>query len=158
MARDREANIWIGTASGLLRVDTQGVSSLEKRSGEAVTALFEDREGNLWVGSTRGIERFRDSVFMTYSASSGWTENNGPLFADEEGRTWFAPSNGGLCWLNGARVGRGAMTGLDKDVVYSITGSKGEVWIGRQRGGLTRLRYKGGSFTAKTYTQAEGLA
>jgi len=31
-------------------------------------------------------------------------------------------------------------------------------WLGRQRGGLTHLRYSGNSFTAKTYTQADGLA
>src|SRR5262245_37651702 len=80
VTRDRDANIWIGTANGLLRVDARGVSISEKRVGEAVTALFEDREGNLWVGSTRGIERYRDSVFMTYSASSGLDrESNGPL-------------------------------------------------------------------------------
>jgi signal transduction histidine kinase/ligand-binding sensor domain-containing protein len=159
MARDREANIWIGTAGGLFRINAQGVSSWERRSGESVTALFEDREGNLWVGSTRGIERFRDSVFMTYPASRGLgSDGNGPLYADDEGRAWFAPSNGGLFWLEGAQIERVGVAGLGKDVVYSIAGGKGELWVGRQRGGLTRLRYKSGSFRAETFTQAEGLA
>jgi signal transduction histidine kinase/ligand-binding sensor domain-containing protein len=159
MVRDREANVWIGTVGGLLRITTQGVSSLTKRSGEAVTALFEDRERNLWVGTTRGIERFRDSVFMTYSASRSLeSENNGPLYADDEGRVWFAPSNGGLFWLKGSQIERVSPAGLGKDVVYSIAGGEGELWVGRQRGGLTRLRYKGGSFRAETFTQAEGLA
>ncbi len=45
-----------------------------------------------------------------------------------------------------------------KMVVYSITGRKGELWLGRQRGGLTQLREEHGSFTAKTHTQANGLA
>jgi len=159
MTRDREANVWIGTAGGLLRITPQGVSSLTKRSGEAVTALFEDRERNLWVGTTRGIERFRDSVFMTYSASKGLeSENNGPLYADDEGRVCFAPSNGGLFWLKGSQIERVTPAGLGKEVVYSIAGGKDELWVGRQRGGLTRLRYKGGSFRAETFTQAEGLA
>src|SRR5262249_11955374 len=159
MTRDREANVWIGTAGGLLRINAQGVSSLWKRGGEAVTALLEDREGNLWVGSARWIERFRDSVFITYSASgSVRSEGNGPLYVDTENRTWFAPSNGGLFWLKEAQIERVTTAGLGKDVVYSITGGKGELWVGRQRGGLTRLLYKGGSFRAETYTQAEGLA
>jgi len=29
-----------------------------------------------------------------------------------------------------------------RDVVYSITGRADEVWVGRQRGGLTRLRFR----------------
>src|SRR5262249_56398849 len=32
------------------------------------------------------------------------------------------------------------------------------LWVGRQRGGLTHLGFKDGSLTARTYTQAEGLA
>ncbi|MEI9975012.1 MAG: two-component regulator propeller domain-containing protein [Ignavibacteriota bacterium] len=41
---------------------------------------------------------------------------------------------------------------------YSIAGRNGELWLGRQHGGLTRLRSGNGVFTAKTYTQADGLA
>lgn len=158
LGRDREANIWVGTANGLARINANGVLSSEKRSG-AVTALFEDREGNLWVGSTQGIERFRDSVFVTYSAAEGTlSEQGGPLYVDAEDRTWFAASTGGLFWRKGPRLQRIRAAGLDKDVVYSIAGSNGGLWIGRQRGGLTHLGFKGGLLTARTYTQAEGLA
>jgi signal transduction histidine kinase len=48
--------------------------------------------------------------------------------------------------------------GLDRDVVYSISGRENELWVGRQRGGLTLLRGIGGAVTSKTYTQADGLA
>lgn len=162
MAKDRESNIWIGTPGGLLRVNAQGVFSSDKSdhpSGGAVTALFEDREGNLWVGSTRGIERFRDSVFLTYStAGSPRSESNGPLYVDDANRTWFAAADGGLFWLKGTQTEPVTIAGLGKDVIYSIAGGKGELWIGRQRGGLTRLRDKGRAFTVETYTQAAGLA
>ena len=162
MARDRDSNIWVGTSGGLLRTNAKGVSPLERagsRSRGAVTALFEDREGDLWVGGPLGIERFRDSVFVTYPIpGDSPSENNGPLYVDAEGRTWFAPSDGGLFWLRGAKSERILNAGLRKDVVYSITGGVDELWVGRQRGGLTRLRYQRGSFTADTYTEAEGLA
>src|SRR5262249_58571888 len=75
-----------------------------------------------------------------------------------EGRVWFAPSNGGLFWLKGSQIERVTPAGVGKEVVYSIASGKDELWVGRQRGGLTRLRYKGGSFRAETFTQAEGLA
>lgn len=47
---------------------------------------------------------------------------------------------------------------MTNDVVYSISGGAGEVWVGRQRGGLTRLRVQGDAITADTFTQADGLS
>lgn len=158
LSRDRESNIWVGTANGLARINAKGVLSAEKRGG-AVTALFEDREGNLWVGSSQGIERFRDSVFVTYPAAEGaLSERGGPLYVDAEERTWFAASNGGLFWQKGTHIEPVNAAGLGRDVVYSIAGGNSGLWIGRQRGGLTQLGFKDGSLTARTYTQADGLA
>ena len=161
MARDRESNVWIGTSNGLARVSNDGVTSVDSsqgRSAEPVTALFEDREGSLWVGRADGIERLRDSVFMTYYASDGVpSRNNGPLYVDSEGRTWFGPSEGGLYWRKEGHLGQITVAAKQKDIVYSIDGRKGELWIGR-RGGLTNLQESGASFIAKTYTAADGLA
>jgi len=163
MARDRDSNVWVGTNSrGLLRLNSQGVASFDQhdsRSVEAVTALFEDREGNLWIGRDSSIERLRDSVFVTYSASEGLpSDRNGPVYVDTEGRTWFAPISGGLYWLNKDHRGTVVQAGLDKDIIYSLGAAAGGLWIGRQRGGLTHLRVQGGSFVAKSYTQKDGLA
>ena len=112
-----------------------------------MTALFEDREGNLWAGTSQGIERLRERVFVTYSASEGIpTENNGPVYVDGDNRVWFGPAAGGLYWLKGGRVERVRSAGLHDDVIYSITGDKTGLWIGRQKGGLTRLVHKDGSY------------
>jgi len=161
MARDRESNVWIGSSNGLARVSNDELTSVDSSQGwpaEPVTALFEDREGSLWVGRTDGIERLRDSVFMTYYASGGVpSRNNGPLYVDSEGRTWFGPSEGGLYWRKEGHLERITAAAVQKDIVYSIDGRKGELWIGR-RGGLTHLRESGASFIAKTYTAADGLA
>ena len=32
------------------------------------------------------------------------------------------------------------------------------VWVGRQRGGLTRLRFRNGAIASQSYTEANGLA
>jgi signal transduction histidine kinase len=71
---------------------------------------------------------------------------------------WFSPVDGGLWWMKEGQHGRVSNDGLDRDVVYTIAGGKGELWLGRQRGGLTKLRTEGGAFTAQTYTKADGLA
>jgi signal transduction histidine kinase/ligand-binding sensor domain-containing protein len=163
MVRDRDGNLWVGTDSrGLLRLNSRGFASMREGdniSAEAITALFEDREGNLWIGHAGGIERLRDSAFVTYSTPEGLpTDGSNPVFVDTEDRMWFPPAGKGLWWVKGGHHGRVANDGLDRDVVYALAGGKGELWIGRQRGGLTQLRSDGDIFESKTWTSAEGLA
>lgn len=160
LAKDDDANLWIGTTNGLLRMNSQGVTSLEESgSPPTISAIFEDREQNLWIGTNLGLERLRDSPFITYSASkTPSSASGGIVYVDSSGRKWVAPLDGGLYWEKDRQVGYVTNDGLDRDVVYSITGKEDELWIGRQRGGLTHLRYKDGSVTSETYTQANGLA
>ena len=162
LLRDADSNVWAATEQGLLRFNAKGVSfsaENEVRGGGAVNTLFEDREGNLWVGGAGGLERIRDSAFVTYSRRVGLpSEGNGPIFADSENRIWSAPASGGLYVLKNGRVERIRVAGFEKDVVYSIAGQKGEVWLGRQHGGLTRLRYESGVVTSQTYKKENGLA
>jgi signal transduction histidine kinase len=130
----------------------------QARPRAPVSALFEDREGNIWTGDSLGIERLRDSAFVTYSVADGLpSDSNGPVYVDSEQRTWFAPLEGGLYWLKNGRIGSVTDAGLGHDVIYSIAGNEGELWVGRQQGGLTRLRYKGSSVTANTYRESDGL-
>ena len=161
MIRDRDANFWLGTSRGLLRVNTNGGSFVGRSTfaDAPVNAVFEDREGNIWLGTARGLDRLRDSAFLTYSLPNLKSQSMGPVHADSGGRTWIAPIQGGLRWLKDGQTGVIAADGIANDVVYSITGTgKDDVWVGRQQGGLTHLRFAGNSLTAKTYTRANGLA
>lgn len=162
MARDHDANIWVGTNSrGLLRVNSQGVASFEgpQAEGEAVTAIFEDREGNLWMGRADGIERLSDSAFTTFSLTEGLpTDGNIPSWVDPSDRLWFAPAYGGLWWVRDKLRGQIKLDGLDRDVLYAIAGNDDNLWLGRQRGGLTHLHSENGIMTAKTYRRRDGLA
>ena len=161
MIKDRDANIWVGTNSGLLRVSPRGTVAFSKRDSDSlpVSALFEDREGNLGVGTSQGIERLRESVFVTYSGGEGLpVENNGPIYVDSESRVWFGPATGGLYCLKDGRVERINSGGLQNDVIYSITGDTTGLWVGRQKGGLTHLSYTDGSYKTEDYTEAQGLA
>jgi ligand-binding sensor domain-containing protein/signal transduction histidine kinase len=162
LVRDRDSNIWVGTLRGLFRFNAKGISFADEttsRSNPTVTSLFEDREGNLWIGTAGRIERLRDSPFVTYTVSKGLpSENNGPVYVDSEERTWFAPLDGGLHWLKGKGITSITDAGLDRDVVYSIDGNTSGLWIGRQQGGLTNLRFSGGGIVSKTFTHMDGLA
>jgi len=159
--RDRDSNIWVGTARGLVRINEKGISFSEEselRGDGGINVLFEDREGNLWIGGARGIGRIRDSAFLTYSSVNDRRfEHGGPTYVDQEGRTWFAPAQGGLYVLQNGRAQPVASIPA-RDVVYSISGRADEVWVGRQRGGLTRLRFRNGSISSQSYSEANGLA
>lgn len=162
MVLDQDANLWAGTDHGLLRINRNGVVSIDqwnKSLDQEVTAVYEDRDGDLWVGDSQGIERLRDGTFTTYSTSDGLPpKNNGPIYTDSDGRTWFAPASGGLYWLKDGHVSHISNASLDSDVIYSISGGGGEIWVGRQRGGLTVLTKDGEAFAARTYTVKDGLA
>ena len=161
LLRDRDSNIWVGTTRGLLRINGKGISFFggdEIHGDGGINVLFEDREGNLWIGGARGLGRIRDSAFVTYSSVSDHRfEHNGPVYVDLEGRTWFAPAQGGLFVLQNGRVQPIASI-PPNEVVYSITGRADEVWVGRQRGGVTRLQFHNGAITSQSYTEANGLA
>jgi ligand-binding sensor domain-containing protein/signal transduction histidine kinase len=162
--KDHDSNLWIGTANALVRLNPNGTVQVDRRAtppASGVRALFEDREGNLWLGTGQGIARLRDSVFTTYTVPAAQGLNSaatGPVFADSRGRIWFAPENGGLYWLENGRITRVTDPQLDDEVIYSITGNEGELWLGRQRRGLAQLRFHGPTFTTQTYTQSQGLA
>ena len=76
------------------------------------------------------------------------TDGNISVYVDSEDRMWFPPVRGGLWWMKDGRHGSIALDGLNKDVVYSIAGKKGELWLGRQQGwtslsyAMTKARFK----------------
>jgi signal transduction histidine kinase/ligand-binding sensor domain-containing protein len=166
MLRDRDANVWLGTTEGLVRVGPDGAVAFGRETAPggaviagSVTALFEDREGSLWIGGATGIARLRQGAFTAYASAEGLPADHvGPIHVDVQGRTWFAPVQGGLYWLQHGRVEQVTAAGLDKDVTYAIAGGAGDVWVGRKRGGLTRLRVAGGAVHADTFTNHDGLA
>lgn len=151
---------WASTVEGLLRVKPGAVSLRREPSGaDAINAVFEDREGSLWYGGSVGLERLQDGIFSNFSGDEGFPETPiGPIYADAGGAVWFAPLSGGLYWYWNGRLRKVMQDGLDRDVVYSIDGGNGEIWVGRQRGGLTRIVRSDGKLVTRTYTEKDGLA
>ena len=161
MTRDRESNVWVAAGSRLLRSNSRGVSSIEEGDGDLITtvnAIFEDREGNLWLGTTRGLERLRDTAFRRSPfPRRQFAEGDAAIYFDADGRLWFAPATGGLYWQKDGQVGEVKSDGLDHDVIYSMTGGMGHLWVGRRRGGLTHVAYTGSALRTETYSLRDAL-
>ena len=157
LARDRDSNLWISTPAGITRMHPNG-STTQSTGGSlpgAVHAILEDREGNLWFGGAEGLMQLRDAPFLSYTGVAG---EGGSLYIDTSGRAWIAPSSGGLLQIRGAEHHFITALGMDRDVIYSISGGPGEVWVGRRLGGVTQLREEAGVLHTRTYTAADGLA
>lgn len=160
LARDHQNNLWVGTDHGLYRIDSQRrvVTGFLRSAGAPVSAIYEDEEGDLWFANGHGLERMRDGMFTSFTLQGSLHgENSGPIFADSTGRIWFAPASGGLFDLENGTLQRVAVPGLNNDVVYSISGGDGELWLGRQRGGLTELTRQKNGWLARTFTRKDGL-
>ncbi len=158
LASGLQGRIWIGTAGRVFKADPKDIDcrgrirSLDQvivNGNRAVTALFEDRDGNLWIGEPEAVERYQDSAFITYRSSEGLPCSNcGAIYVDSDQGVWFAPSDGGLFRISQGKVQSIEIAGLKNDVVYSIAGAAGDVWVARRNGGLTRLTVKGNSVRA----------
>jgi hypothetical protein len=111
-----------------------------------VTTLFEDREGNLWIGSDSSLERLRDTAFVTYSALKACQRKAAIRSLSIRKTACGPPVDGELWWLKDGRPEHVTGDGLEHDVIYSIAGRNGEIWAGRERGGLTAIRYDRGPF------------
>ena len=149
-----------GTASGgLLRVNAArrvGARCARRpaarrrlpRSSKIATAI----SGS---AAPRGIERVRDSAFTTYSTRRGCRRTaRGRFTSTADGRTWFAPSGGGTLLAAGRTGQADERRGPLRAMSSTRSPAQRDVWIGRQRGGLTHLREADGAWAATTYTQA----
>ena len=160
LTRDGDGNVWAGTDRGLLRITRSQQLSFNHSAyiADGVTSIYVDRDADLWYGGSQGIGRIRDGMFTAWTVSDGLPSGeNGALYVDPKDRTWFAPMAGGLYWFRDGEVHQVTNDGLAHDVVYSISGGGREIWLGRQKGGLTELIDEGSTFRSKSFTVTDGL-
>ena len=162
LVRDHNHNLWVGTDFGMYRIDPERriVTGFYRSPDDSrISSIYEDHQGILWFAGSHGVECLRDGMFTSITShETALKDFGGPLFADQSGRLWFAPVSGGLFCLEAGTVRRVTVPGLDNDLIYSIDGGGDELWLGRQRGGLTQLTRRGNKWLTRTFTQKDGLA
>lgn len=161
LLEDRDKNIWVTTHAGVFRLGPDGKVQLVvgEAASNIAASVLEDRERSIWIGDSRGLRQLRDGVFTEYLSSNHVAgDRKDSVFGDPDGTLWLAPNTGGLSFLQGGKAQRVKLPGLNNDIVYSIDGSNHELWLGRQRGGLTHLHRRRDKMDATTYTTGSGLA
>ena len=161
MVQDRDGNLWCGTTTGLFRIGKAESNRLTVQGpllNQSITALFQDREGGLWIGTAGTLRYWKDFPFGQITRRSGvpaWL--GAPVYVDGQNTVWVASSEGGLYQVGESGVSRCKPEVFGNDVVYSLSGRDGDIWAGRQNGGITHLRRSAGGITSQTFTAADGL-
>jgi ligand-binding sensor domain-containing protein len=154
---DRHTNLWLGTKSGLLRLEegrfvpVPGPMELSHR----VMAMYEDRSGRLWFGTTLELICKDGDQFKVYHL--GKDQGAGDIRSIVEGNAgdiWAGTLEQGLFLLP---KGKG---GTFHSVDYPATSARalmcdpdGTLWIGSWGEGLFRFRH--GEFAR--FTSEDGL-
>jgi ligand-binding sensor domain-containing protein/two-component sensor histidine kinase len=143
--QDRKGDIWIGTESGLYRMQKGKITKYnapEHLAGEGVPNLLQDRDENLWIGTDRGLTRFRNEVFDHFRPQQGFIGNQvTAIHEDREGNLWIGTADRGIArFSNGKFVTFSKAEGLEDEDVTSLFETKnGDMLIGT-RSGMSRFR------------------
>ena len=163
--QDSTGIIWVGTIEGLNSYDGEkfeqffSSSAANSLSNDYVSAIIEDADGVLWIGTDNGLNAF-DGVRSIFSqvdldeSESGFAADHSSirsLFIDTQSRLWVGTGRGmARRAVNGSFIhyhhspddpetlGEGGVRAIAED-------SQGNIWIGTDSSGLSRLNPETGT-------------
>ncbi|MGH8498440.1 MAG: two-component regulator propeller domain-containing protein, partial [Methylococcales bacterium] len=185
IVRDKQDRIWVGTGSGLAKLNPDGKSfeifKNEKDNPRslpytAIQRLYVDSKGTLWIGTAGGgltsrcesCSSFERYPIPATSDSKKYFSNEivNAIFEDSQSQFWFGLRPGGLVKLD-RRTGvmqrfrgePGKKGALSHDTVTSISeDSQHRLWVGTQGGGLNRMDLNaGGDVIFTSYSTENGM-
>ncbi|MDE3104704.1 MAG: hypothetical protein KGK08_05975 [Acidobacteriota bacterium] len=156
--QDASGAVWLGTTSGLDRLQTTATGARSVRhvplgaANTVVLSLAETVEGGqhvLWAGTPDGLARVAAGGVKLLTVADGLPDNFvRSLYADRDGSLWVGTRNGLAHWEHGRFTVYSSQDGLGSDVIGAmLRGRDGALWIGTL-GGLTR--WDGQSFRNRT--------
>lgn len=153
LGRDRQGNLWLGTAGALQILDKSNLSSVPPsrakqsliqlwRPDFTIRAIYEDPEGHMWVGTSKGLHCFKNRVPVPFPGKEKLSGTRVyVILRDSRGLLWLGTDRG-LYRLSGDELKpfSGKNSHLSKDLIYSLYAeSGGALWVGANNG-LTRIK------------------
>jgi ligand-binding sensor domain-containing protein/signal transduction histidine kinase len=157
---DREQNIWVGTADGLVRMSSPDVGLLTSRDGlsdDNVSTVYCDHHGSLWLTTVTG-RAFRYAngrvEAVRFPAPVNTLRIRG-AFEDRTGGFWFGTNNQGVVHVAKGKTSRFTMSdGLRNNGIQAFFEDRGgDLWIGTTSG---LSRWDGSHF--RNYYLEDGLS
>lgn len=175
LAADEDGTLWIGSISGVTRLDRDGSRTIRIGDGLAggwVRCLLRDRSGTTWAGTEgRGLFRLRGEKVEAFSpvVEEKATDFVISLLEDREGNLWLGTRGGLIRMREGVFTTLGAEQGLVGELARAVfQDSRGRVWVGADGGGLhlceggrcvpMNERFRVGSRRVRTIGEDEGGA
>jgi signal transduction histidine kinase/ligand-binding sensor domain-containing protein len=172
MAEDNVSNLWIGSRSGVVRLDRKGLVSYGREDGarsDRFLAVIEGRDGSIYFGNPNAtITRFDGNKFSSAETqvegnpSHIWTSRT--ILNDSRGDWWILTGRGlhrfsgvsNFEDLNGRKptASYGVNEGLKSDGGFQIyEDSQGDIWVSTRGAegsfhGLARMRPGETKFTS----------
>jgi ligand-binding sensor domain-containing protein/signal transduction histidine kinase len=160
VVEDREQNIWVGTADGLVRMSSPDVGLLNSRDGlsdDNVSTVYCDRHGTLWLTTVTG-RAFRYAngrvEAVRFPPLADGLRIRG-AYEDRTGAFWFGTNNQGVVRVAKGKTSRFTMSeGLRNNGIQAFFEDRGgNLWIGTTSG---LSRWDGSHFT--NYYLEDGLS
>jgi ligand-binding sensor domain-containing protein/two-component sensor histidine kinase len=161
LVEDPSRNLWLGTDAGVAKLTRSGITAFTEADGfRWATAIFKDRAGDLYViggpASTALINRYdgqrfnpiRPSLAGLAGRANQFSRANLSAMEDRAGE-WWLTTDRGLYRFPRVSVEHLARTppkgiyttrdGLTSNEIWRVfEDSRGDIWIGTARGGLSR--------------------
>ncbi len=161
--QDKEGYIFVGTNSGLFKLDGHSKTVFTKSDSLAddrVTALAEDASGKIWCGHKNGkISILYKNTITPFSPPEGLS--NMPIsdmLFDQNGVLWFSTLNDGIYFFFDRRLYRlDDMEGLPDLFAYDLEeDAEGNIWVGTD-GGMAICTRKEKTVSIKVLNSKNGL-
>lgn len=148
MSMDGEGAIWIGTQSGLYKLQNEKFNIKTESDGLAanvVNAVFSDSKSELWVGTPAGLSLIKNNgEILNISESNGLTNNEVQCFIeDKDGNIWIGTFGGLIRYDGKVLQSFDEQDGLKELRIQCLTTDRvGRVYIGTFGGGIYRYENK----------------
>lgn len=144
---DSDANVWVGTTTGMIRFGTGHVSDGElpvrRYDGfDAIADVYVDHERTLWVSTGSQVMRYLGNRFRHFKLATGdQPQTIWAITEDDEGRFWFGSDYDLLLRKRDETLivigeDHGVAAGAVRDLIRA---SDGTLWAGVAGAGLYRV-------------------
>jgi diguanylate cyclase (GGDEF)-like protein len=146
---DSKENIWIGTASGLVKMTKEGhMSHFNKQTGlpdSFIMALTEDSNGKVWIGTGIGVVSYKNGIIQTYRLNEQYNAEYAFGFNVEDNAIWLTTDRGlihidlttnhikAITRKNGLPVDKLFQVIIDKNDTFWLSSNRGIIKISREQ-------------------------
>jgi signal transduction histidine kinase/ligand-binding sensor domain-containing protein len=138
---DGPGQLWIGSASGLLRYDNGKTNWFQQCGAQSLTdvrCVQKDKDGAIWFGMLGGGLGYLsgDHVRVYHKSDGLGSDYIQCLHGDADGALWIGSFGGGLIrWKDGQFCVLGLKQGLSDDIICAIEDdSQGNFWVSSHAG------------------------